>query len=91
MVGVSKDSVKSHEKFSAKHELNFPLIADPDLAILSAYGALKQKKMFGKTVNGTDRSTFLIDKDGRIARIWRGVKVTGHADEVLAAIDELTK
>jgi peroxiredoxin len=89
VVGVSKDSVKSHDKFAEKYELNFPLVADPAKDICEAYGVIREKKMYGKTVMGVERSTFLIDAKGRIARIWRGVKVAGHAEEVLRAAESL--
>jgi peroxiredoxin Q/BCP len=75
----------SHDRFTEKHDLNFPLLSDPEKTIHEKYGVMKQKKMYGKTVMGVDRSTYLIDGDGKIAKIWRGVKVAGHAEEVLAA------
>lgn len=86
VVGVSKDSLKSHESFRSKYRLDFPLIADPEKKIVSAYGVWKEKRMYGKPVMGVERSTFLIDEGGVIRRIWRGVKVAGHAEEVLAAL-----
>lgn len=81
VIGVSKDSLKSHHSFSDKHQLNFPLVADTDLEIIKAYGVAKDKKVI--------RSTFLIDTKGKIAKIWHKVKVDGHVDEVLAAVEEL--
>jgi peroxiredoxin Q/BCP len=86
VVGVSKDSIKSHCGFRDKYALNFPLLSDPDLAVHRAYDAYGEKTMYGKKVMGTIRSTFLITPDRKIARIWRGVKVDGHADAVLEAI-----
>lgn len=87
--GVSKDSVKSHDGFKAKYELPFTLLSDPDKTLHAAYGAWGTKMMYGKEVEGTIRSTFLVDKKGRIAAAWPSVKVKGHVDEVLAAIDAL--
>ena len=87
--GVSKDSVKSHDGFKAKYELPFTLLSDPDKTLHAAYGAWGTKMMYGKEVEGTIRSTFLVDKKGRIAAAWPSVKVKGHVDEVLAAIAAL--
>ncbi len=89
VAGVSPDSVKSHEKFRTKHKLTVPLIADEDKKMLEAYGVWTEKSMYGKKYMGVERSTFLIGKDGRIARVWRKVKVPGHAEEVLAAAKTL--
>lgn len=86
VLGVSKDGVKSHDRFKAKHELPFTLLSDAELALHRAYGAWGSKKLYGKDYEGTIRSTFLIDRDGRVAAEWRNVKVKGHVDEVLAAI-----
>ncbi|MDE3176934.1 MAG: peroxiredoxin [Pseudomonadota bacterium] len=86
VVGVSPDSVKSHDKFKAKHDLALELGADPDKSVASAYGVWVEKSMYGRKYMGVERSTFLIDRDGRIARVWRKVKVAGHAQEVLAAV-----
>lgn len=88
VVGVSKDSIKSHCKFRDKYALNFPLLSDPELETHKAYGAYGEKVLYGKKTLGTIRSTFLIDAKGKIARAWRGVKVDGHVDAVLAAIKE---
>lgn len=85
VVGVSPDGVKSHDKFREKYGLTFPLAADEDKETLNAYGVWIEKSMYGKKYMGVDRSTFLIDAKGRIARVWRKVKVPGHAEEVLAA------
>ncbi|QHL89604.1 redoxin domain-containing protein [Sphingomonas changnyeongensis] len=89
ILGVSKDSAKKHQSFTAKYGLSFPLATDTDNALLEAFGAWVEKSMYGKTYMGIDRSTFLIDAEGRIARIWRKVKVPGHAAEVLAAAQAL--
>lgn len=83
--GISRDSLKSHENFKAKLELPFELVSDPEEQACEAFGVMKLKNMYGKQVRGIERSTFLIDAAGAIAREWRGVKVPGHAEEVLAA------
>ena len=83
VIGVSPDSVKSHDKFAAKHGLNVVLASDEEKSMLSAYGVWKEKSMYGRTYMGVERTTFLIDADGRIAAIWRKVKVAGHAETVL--------
>ena len=85
VLGVSPDGVKSHQKFKTKYDLPFTLLVDEDHAVAEAYGAWGEKSMYGKTFWGIERSTFLIDAEGRIARDWRKVKVAGHAAEVLAA------
>jgi len=90
IIGASRDSLKSHENFSQKLALPFPLIADPDENLCALYGVMKLKNMYGKQVRGIERSTFLIDARGNLARAWRGVKVTGHALEVLEAARALT-
>lgn len=81
--GISRDSLKSHENFKAKLGLPFELISDPDEAVCQAFGVMKMKQMYGKTVRGVERSTFVIDGSGRLVKEWRGVKVPGHVDEVL--------
>jgi thioredoxin-dependent peroxiredoxin len=81
--GVSRDSLASHEKFKAKFGLPFELLSDADEELCQGFGVFKMKNMYGKKVRGIERSTFVIDRDGRIAREWRGVKVPGHAQEVL--------
>jgi peroxiredoxin Q/BCP len=86
VLGVSKDSAKSHDKFRAKYQLNFPLLIDEDLKICEAYGVWKEKSMYGRTFLAINRSTFLIDEEGKIQRIWRSVKVKGHVNEVLGAL-----
>ena len=97
VIGVSKDSIKSHCGFRDKYALNFPLLSDPGLSVHKAYGAYGEKMMYGKKVEGTIRSTFLIEAtrqgessgaDGKILRVWRSVKVDGHVDAVLDAIRE---
>jgi peroxiredoxin Q/BCP len=88
VVGVSKDSVKSHCGFRDKFALRFPLLSDPDLVAHKAYGAWGTKVMYGKKVEGTLRSTFLIAPDGSVAQIWKSVKVDGHAEKVIAALSD---
>ncbi|MCB2054049.1 MAG: peroxiredoxin [Geminicoccaceae bacterium] len=90
VVGLSKDDVKAHDKFVAKHELGIRLASDEEGKLVEALGAWVEKSMYGKTYMGIDRSTFLIDADGNIARAWRKVKVDGHVEEVLAAARQLT-
>jgi thioredoxin-dependent peroxiredoxin len=85
VVGVSPDSAKSHDKFKAKHELSIPLASDESKTMLDAYGVWTEKSMYGRKYMGVERSTFLIDAEGKIANFWRKVKVPGHAEEVLAA------
>lgn len=87
--GISKDSLASHEKFMAKKSLTVPLLSDEDSDVSEAFGVWKEKSMYGKTFMGIERSTFLIDAEGRIAREWRKVKVPGHAEEVLEAVKAL--
>lgn len=87
--GISKDSIASHEKFMKKKDLTVPLLSDEDSDVSEAFGVWKEKKMYGKTFMGIERSTFLIDAEGRIAREWRKVKVPGHAEEVLEAVKAL--
>ena len=89
VIGISKDSVKSHDKFRVKHELNIVLLSDEGGDVTERYGAWVEKSMYGKRYMGIDRSTFLVDADGRIARIWRKVKVPGHVPDVLAAARSL--
>lgn len=89
IIGVSPDSVKSHDKFREKHGLAIILGADEEKSAIDAYGVWAEKKMYGKSYMGVDRSTFLIGKDGKVARVWRGVKVPGHVEEVLAAVKAL--
>ncbi|MBR7619796.1 peroxiredoxin [Phenylobacterium sp. 20VBR1] len=89
VIGVSKDSVKSHAKFTAKYDLAVPLGSDPEGAVIERYGSWVEKSMYGRNYMGIERSTFLIDQDGKLARIWRKVKVAGHAAEVLKAAQSL--
>jgi peroxiredoxin Q/BCP len=88
VVGVSKDSVQSHCGFKEKIGIAFPLLSDPDLTAHKAYGAWGMKTMYGKKAEGVIRSTFLVSPDGKLARSWTGVKVDGHVDKVLAALQE---
>lgn len=90
IIGMSPDSAAKHDKFKAKHDLSISLVADEEKTALEAYGVWKEKSMYGKTYMGVERSTFLIDGEGKIAKIWRKVKVPGHAEEVLAAAKSLT-
>ena len=85
VIGVSPDSVESHQKFRAKYDLAVRLAADPDKVAANAYGVWVQKSMYGRSYMGVERSTFLVDKAGRVARSWRKVKVPEHAEGVLAA------
>ena len=86
VVGVSRDSVRSHDRFKAKHGLPFALVSDEDGAICEAYGTWVEKRNYGRTYMGIQRATFLIDEDGIVRHIWPRVKVAGHVDEVLAAV-----
>ena len=87
--GISKDPVASHDKFVKKHGLAVPLLSDAEGSVCEDYGVWKEKKMYGKTFMGIERSTFLIDADGKIARVWPKVKVDGHVAEVLDAVRAL--
>jgi peroxiredoxin Q/BCP len=86
VAGISRDSIKSHENFAAKMGFPFPLISDADEKLCKQFDVIKMKNMYGKQVRGIERSTFLVDARGRLAREWRGVKVPGHAKEVLDAV-----
>lgn len=86
IVGISKDSVKSHNNFVAKFGFPFPLLADVDGKACDAFGAIVEKSMYGKKYMGIDRCTWLFGADGKLQRVWRGVKVKGHAAEVLEAV-----
>ena len=88
VLGVSADSVGSHEKFRNKYDLNFPLLADTDKQVAEAYGTWKEKSMYGKTYMGIERTTFIIDRQGKISHIFPKVKVEQHYDEVLDALEE---
>ena len=89
VIGVSKDSVARHDKFKAKYELNFPLVSDEDGKICEKYGTWIEKSLYGRKYMGIERATFLIDKEGVVRRIWNGVKVKGHVDEVRDALKAL--
>ena len=89
IVGVSRDSIKSHKSFQEKESLNFPLISDPDEKMCNAYGVMKEKSMYGRKYMGIERSTFLIDPAGMIVKEWRGVKVPGHVENVYQALISL--
>lgn len=89
--GISKDSLKSHEKFIAKHDLKTPLISDETGTACEDFGVWKEKSMYGKKFMGIERSTFVIDGTGQIVKAWHKVKVPGHAEEVLAAVQEMAK
>lgn len=89
VIGVSPDSLASHTKFKTKYELDLTLAADEGKSAAEAYGVWVQKSMYGKAYMGVERATFLIDASGRLARIWRKVRVPGHAGEVLAAVRSL--
>lgn len=89
--GVSRDSLKSHENFKCKQEFPFELISDKDEAVCQLFDVIKLKKLYGKEYLGVDRSTFLIDKNGVLRQEWRGVKVPGHVEAVLAAAQALDK
>jgi peroxiredoxin Q/BCP len=89
VLGVSRDSLKSHESFKAKLGFPFELISDPQEKLCEAFGVMKMKNMYGKQVRGVERSTFVIDGEGKLRREWRGVKVAGHVDEVLAFVQSL--
>jgi len=88
VIGISRDTLKSHEKFKDKFGFPFELIADPDEAICTLFDVIKDKNMYGKKVRGIERSTFLVDEDGVLLREWRKVKVDGHAQEVLDSLQE---
>lgn len=89
VVGVSPDTVKSHDRFKHKHGLGLTLAADPDHQAIDAYGLWGEKSLYGRKYMGVERATFLIGPDGRIARAWRNVRVKGHAEAVLAAAQAL--
>ncbi|MBX9349918.1 peroxiredoxin [Chromobacterium piscinae] len=89
IVGISRDSLKSHHNFKAKLELPFELLSDAEETACGLFGVIKMKNMYGKQVRGIERSTFVIDASGMVSREWRGVKVPGHAEEVLAYVKTL--
>lgn len=87
--GISNDTLASHEKFRAKFDFPFALVSDPEKELCTKFGVMKMKSMYGKKFEGIERSTFVLDEKGKILREWRGVKVPGHVDEVLAFLKEL--
>jgi thioredoxin-dependent peroxiredoxin len=89
VVGVSRDSIASHEKFKAKYEFPFELLSDPEETLCTIFGVMKEKNMYGRKVMGVERSTFLIDEHGVLRQEWRKVKVPGHVEEVLGAVKAL--
>ena len=89
ILGVSRDSVKSHENFKLKQSFPFELLSDPEEKMCKAFDVMKMKSMYGKQYMGVDRSTFLIDEKGRVIKEWRSVKVKGHVEEVLSLVKEL--
>ena len=86
MIGISTDSVASHQKFKEKYDLSFTLLSDPDKEVVKKYGVWKEKNMYGKKVMGVERTTFILDEHGKIAHIFPKVKVDGHTEEVLKAL-----
>jgi thioredoxin-dependent peroxiredoxin len=89
IVGISRDSLASHEKFAAKQDFPFPLLSDSEEKLCSEFDVIKEKNMYGKKVMGIERSTFLFDASGKLVREWRKVRVPGHVEEVLEAVREL--
>ena len=89
--GISKDSLKSHNKFKNKHKIKFDLLTDEELKVLKKYGAWGKKKFMGREFMGTIRSTFLVDKKGKIIKMWKDVKVKDHAKEVLETLQNIAK
>ena len=91
ILGVSRESIKSHENFKSKQNFPFELLSDPDEKVCKAFDVMKLKSMYGREYMGVDRSTFIVDSKGKIVKEWRGVKVKGHVAEVLDAVEKLTK
>ena len=89
VLGISTDDVASHVKFRDKYQLNFPLLSDPDHAVAEKFGAWREKNMYGKKSMGIQRSTFLIDASGKIAKVWKRVQVDGHDEDVVSAVKNL--
>jgi peroxiredoxin Q/BCP len=89
ILGISRDSLKSHDKFINDHDLNFTLISDPDETFCNMFDVMKEKSMYGRKYMGIERSTFLFDEKGKLVKEWRKLKVPGHVDEVLTAAKEL--
>ena len=90
IIGVSRDSIKSHGNFIDKQSLPFPLISDPEETLCELFGVMKLKNMYGKQVRGIERSTFLINPKGILVQEWRGLKVPGHVDQVLQTVKDAT-
>jgi peroxiredoxin Q/BCP len=88
VLGISRDTVAMHEKFADKCDLGFPLLSDPGGKVTKAWGAWGEKTLYGKKTEGVIRSTFIVGADGKIKKAWRGVRVAGHVDQVLEALDE---
>ena len=86
VIGISRDTLRSHEGFTDKQAVPYPLIADPDESLCQLFGVMKLKNMYGKQVRGIERSTFLVDPQGVLVKAWRGLRVPGHVDEVLQAV-----
>ena len=91
ILGVSRDSIKSHENFKSKQNFPFELLSDPDEKVCKAFDVMKLKSMYGREYMGVDRSTFIVNAEGKVVKVWRGVKVKGHVAEVLEAVEELAK
>jgi len=89
ILGVSRESIKSHENFKSKQNFPFELLSDPDEKVCKAFDVIKLKSMYGREYMGVDRSTFIINVEGKVVRVWRGVKVKGHVAEVLEAVEEI--
>ncbi|MFM7166715.1 MAG: thioredoxin-dependent thiol peroxidase [Planctomycetaceae bacterium] len=90
VLGISADSVESHQKFTTKYTLNFPLLADTEHAVAEKYGAWREKNMYGRVSMGIQRSTWIIGADGKVAKLWKKVSVDGHDADVIAALQELS-
>ena len=90
VVGVSRDKITSHEKFIDKHNFKFPLISDPEEKLCKSFDVIKEKSLYGRKYMGVDRSTFIINVDGKVLHAWRGVKVKGHVEEVLKILKDLS-
>lgn len=90
VLGVSADSVEKHQKFTQKYELNFPLLADTEHELAEKYGAWREKNMYGKVSMGIQRSTYIIDPAGKVAKLWKKVSVDGHDEQVITVLKELT-
>lgn len=91
IIGVSRDSIKSHDNFTDKQSLPFALVSDPDETLCTLFDVMKMKNMYGKQVRGVERSTFLIDPNGVLIKEWRGLRVPGHVDQVLQAVTDAAR